>query len=36
MNGYVFTDLVSKLKLDMAEKKRLKMIKEFTKSGAIR
>ena len=36
MQGIVFTEHVSKLKLDMAEKKRLKMIKEFTKSGAIR
>ena len=36
MNGYVFTDLVSKFKLGIAEKKRLKMIKEFTRGGVIR
>ena len=36
MNGYVFTDLVSKFKLDRAEKARMKMIKEFAKGGAIR
>ena len=36
MNGYVFTDLVSKFKLEIAEKKKLKMIKEFARGGAIR
>ena len=36
MNGYVFTDLVSKFKLEIAEKKKLKMIKEFTRGGVIR
>ena len=36
MNGYVFTDLVSKFKLEIAEKKRRKMIKEFTRGGVIR
>jgi len=36
MNGYVFTDLVSKFKLEIAEKKRVKMIKEFARGGAIR
>jgi len=29
MNGYVFTDLVSKLKLERAEKSKQKMIKEI-------
>jgi peptide deformylase len=29
MNGYVFTDLVSKLKLERAEKVKAKMIKEL-------
>jgi peptide deformylase len=29
MNGYVFTDLVSKLKLERAEKTKAKMIKEI-------
>jgi len=36
MNGYVFTDLVSKFKLERAEKARMKMIKDFAKGGAIR
>jgi len=31
MNGYVFTDLVSKLKLERAEKSKQKMIKELQK-----
>ena len=31
MNGYVFTDLVSKLKLEIAEKAKGKMIKELKK-----
>ena len=31
MNGYVFTDLVSKLKLERAEKTKAKMIKEIQK-----
>jgi len=31
MNGYVFTDLVSKLKLERAEKSKQKMIKEIKK-----
>ena len=36
MNGYVFTDLVSKFKLERAEKARKKMVKDFAKGGAIR
>ena len=36
MNGYVFTDLVSKLKLDRAKKSRTKMIKDFTRDRTIR
>ena len=36
MNGYVFTELVSKFKLERAEKARMKMIKDFAKGGAIR
>jgi hypothetical protein len=36
MNGYVFTDLVSKFKLGIAEKKRMKMIKDFTRDRTIR
>jgi len=36
MNGYVFTDLVSKFKLEIAEKKRIKMIKEFTRNRTIK
>jgi len=37
MNGYVFTDLVSKLKLERAEKSKQKMIKEIKRrqSGPI-
>ena len=31
MQGIVFTDRVSKLKLDMAKKKQMKMIKEYAK-----
>ena len=31
MNGYVFIDLVSKLKLERAEKSKQKMIKEIKK-----
>ena len=34
MNGYVFTDLVSKLKLERAEKAKEKMIKEIQKRQA--
>jgi peptide deformylase len=34
MNGYVFTDLVSKLKLERAEKAKTKMIKEIKKRQA--
>ena len=36
MNGYVFTDLVSKFKLKRAEEARKKMIKRFTREGVIR
>ena len=36
MNGYLFTDLVSKLKLDRAKKARTKMIKNFTKDRTIK
>ena len=36
MNGYLFTDLVSKLKLDRAKKARTKMIKNFTRDRTIR
>ena len=36
MNGYVFTDLVSKFKLERAEKARTKMMKDFARGGAIR
>ena len=36
MNGFVFTDLVSKFKLERAEKTRLKLIKEYTRGGVIR
>ena len=32
MNGYIFTDLVSKMKLDMAKKKQSKLIKQTIKS----
>jgi hypothetical protein len=31
MQGIVFTDRASKLKLDMAKKKQMKMIKEYAK-----
>jgi peptide deformylase len=34
INGYVFTDLVSKLKLERAEKTKTKMIKEIKKRQA--
>jgi len=34
MNGYVFTDLVSKLKLERAVKAKEKMIKEIQKRQA--
>jgi peptide deformylase len=36
MNGYVFTDLVSKFKLKRAEEVKLKLLKKFAKNGAIR
>ena len=36
MNGYLFTDLVSKLKLDRAKIARTKMIKNFTKDRTIK
>jgi peptide deformylase len=36
MNGYVFTDLVSKFKLERAEKARTKMLKKMTKQRLIR
>ena len=36
MNGYVFTDLVSKFKLERAEKAKIKMLKDYAKGGAIR
>ena len=37
MNGYVFTDLVSKFKLKRAEEEaRTKMMKRFTREGVIR
>ena len=36
MNGYVFTDLVSKFKLKRAEEARKKMVKRFAREGAIR
>ena len=36
MNGYLFTDLVSKLKLDRAKKARTKMIKNFTRDRTIK
>ena len=32
MNGYVFTDLVSKLKLDMAKKKQKKLVTQTIKA----
>ena len=36
MNGYVFTDLVSKFKLERAQKTRSKMLKEYTRGGVIK
>ena len=36
MNGYVFTDLVSKFKLKRAEEARMKMMKKFAREGVIR
>ena len=36
MNGYVFTDLVSKFKLERAEIARTKMLKKMTKQRLIR
>ena len=36
MNGYVFTDLVSKFKLKRAEEARKKMVKRFAREGAIK
>ena len=35
MNGYVFTDLVSKFKLKRAEEARKKMLKKFAREGVI-
>ena len=35
MNGYVFTDLVSKFKLKRAEEARIKMMKKFAREGVI-
>jgi len=35
MNGYVFTDLVSKLKLERAEKSKQKMIKEIKRRQGV-
>ena len=35
MNGYVFTDLVSKFKLKRAEEARKKMVKKFAREGVI-
>ena len=35
MNGYVFTDLVSKFKLKRAEEARKKMVKKFAREGMI-
>jgi len=35
MNGYVFTDLVSKMKLDRAKEARKKMLKKYARGGAI-
>jgi len=35
MNGYVFTDLVSKLKLERAEKSKQKMIKELKRRQGV-
>ena len=36
MNGYVFTDLVSKFKLERAKEARKKMLKNYAKGGAIK
>ena len=36
MNGYVFTDLVSKFKLERAQEARKKMLKNYARGGAIR
>ena len=36
MNGYVFTDLVSKMKLDRAKEARKKMLKKYARGGAIK
>ena len=36
MNGYVFTDLVSKFKLERAKESRKKMLKKYARGGAIR
>ena len=36
MNGYVFTDLVSKFKLKRAEEARMKMMKSLGREGVIR
>ena len=36
MNGYVFTDLVSKFKLERAEEARKKMMKKFAREGVIK
>ena len=36
MNGYVFTDLVSKMKLDRAKESRKKMLKKYARGGAIK
>ena len=35
MNGYVFTDLVSKFKLERAKESRKKMLKKYARGGAI-
>ena len=36
MNGYVFTDLVSKFKLERAKESRKKMLKKYARGGAIK
>ena len=36
MNGYIFTDLVSKFKLERAKEARKKMLKNYARGGAIR
>ena len=36
MNGYVFTDLVSKFKLERAKTAREKMLKDYARGGAIK